>query len=120
MAENQTVLLTHGDSVDSVSDKLTVSAFSSNDIVAALFHEPLRIYAVQFHPEVDLTPQGKQMLSNFLFEIAQLTPNFTMISRQSECIKYIKEKVGSSKVLVSLNLSCIIVESSCIKPDLKF
>lgn len=76
---------------------------SSNDIVAGIFNEVLRIYGVQFHPEVDLTPQGKQMLSNFLFEIAHLTPNFTLVSRKDDCIKYIKEKVGNNKVLVSFS-----------------
>lgn len=73
---------------------------SSNDIIAAIYNDQLRIYGVQFHPEVDLTVNGKQMFSNFLFKICGLTSNFTIQSRKDECIKYIKERVGSSKVLV--------------------
>lgn len=101
MARAQSVLLTHGDSLDRVCDTFKTSAMSSNDIVAGIYNEQLRIYGVQFHPEVDLTQNGKAMLSNFLFEIARVRPNYTMQNRKEECIKYVREKVGSSKVLVS-------------------
>lgn len=78
-----------------------VSGVSQSDLVTSIYHEQLRIYGVQFHPEVDLTPNGKQMISNFLFEISKLSPNFTMAGRKEECIKYIRDKVGNNKVLVS-------------------
>lgn len=48
----QTVLLTHGDSVDRLGDRLRVGARSHSDIVAAIYNEQLRLYGVQFHPEV--------------------------------------------------------------------
>lgn len=96
----QTVLLTHGDSIEHVCDKFKICATSSTDIIAGIFNEQARIYGVQFHPEVDLTPQGKKIFSNFLFDIARLSPSYTMSSRKDECIRYIREKVGSSKVLL--------------------
>lgn len=52
LTQVQTVLLTHGDSIDRLGTKLKVSAYSSNRIVAAVYNEQLRIYGVQFHPEV--------------------------------------------------------------------
>lgn len=100
MSRTQTVLLTHGDSLERIGDNLKVGGRSGSNIIAAIYHESLRLYGVQFHPEVDLTICGKQMLQNFLFEICGLTPNFTMGSRKEECVKYIKDKVGSNKVLV--------------------
>ncbi|XP_058980582.1 GMP synthase [glutamine-hydrolyzing] isoform X2 [Musca domestica] len=100
LSRTQTVLLTHGDSVERVGDKLKVGGRSSSNIVTAIYNDLLKIYGVQFHPEVDLTVCGKQIFTNFLFEICGLTPNFTMGSRKEECIKYIKEKVGNNKVLV--------------------
>ncbi|EDV31028.2 uncharacterized protein Dana_GF15152 [Drosophila ananassae] len=100
LSRTQSVLLTHGDSVERVGDTLKVGGWSTNRIVTAIYNEVLRIYGVQFHPEVDLTINGKQMLSNFLYEICELTPNFTMGSRKEECIRYIREKVGSNKVLL--------------------
>ena len=55
---------------------------------------------MQFHPEVDLTTNGKQMLKNFLFEICALKGTFTMQSREQECIEYIRSFVGKNKVLM--------------------
>lgn len=64
-------------------------------------NEQKKLYGTQFHPEVDLTEGGVEMLRNFLFEIAECTSNFTVQSRQQDCINEIKEKVNKSKVLVS-------------------
>ncbi|CAO1366238.1 unnamed protein product [Diamesa hyperborea] len=100
LSQTQTVLLTHGDSLERVAEKFKTSATSSAGIIAGIYNQQDRIYGVQFHPEVDLTVHGKQMLSNFLFEIARLSANFTMQSRKDECIRYIREKVGTSKVLL--------------------
>lgn len=96
----QSVLLTHGDSVQKVGERFRVGAQSSNHIIAAIYNEQLRLYGVQFHPEVDLTPKGKQMLSNFLFDIAGLSKSYTLKSRRDTCVQHIKETVGDSKVLV--------------------
>ncbi|XP_049703918.2 GMP synthase [glutamine-hydrolyzing] isoform X1 [Helicoverpa armigera] len=96
----QPVLLTHGDSVQKVGERFRVGAQSSNHLIAAIYNEQMRLYGVQFHPEVDLTPKGKQMLSNFLFDIAGLSRSFTLRSRREACIHYIRETVGDNKVLV--------------------
>ncbi|XP_041981853.1 GMP synthase [glutamine-hydrolyzing] isoform X2 [Aricia agestis] len=96
----QPVLLTHGDSVQKVGERFRVGAQSSNHVIAAIYNEQMRLYGVQFHPEVDLTPKGKQMLSNFLFDIAGLSRSFTLRSRRDSCMQYIRETVGDNKVLV--------------------
>lgn len=96
----QDVLLTHGDSITQTGDRLKMIAISSSQVIAAIANTDLRIYGVQFHPEVDITTNGQQMLSNFLIEIAGIAPSFTIECRQESCIKYIRESVGSSKVLV--------------------
>lgn len=101
MMKQQTVLLTHGDSIEKLGANLTVAALSENKIVAAIYNESLKIYGVQFHPEVDLTRKGKQMLYNFLIEICGLAPSFTMFCRKEGCIKYIRDKVSDKKVIVS-------------------
>lgn len=102
LQQSQDALLTHGDSIEQICDKFKVSARSSTNIIAGIYNEQARIYGVQFHPEVDLTTNGQKMLSNFLFEIARLTPSFTMANRKEECIRYIRETVGNSKVLVRI------------------
>jgi GMP synthase (glutamine-hydrolysing) len=93
------VLLTHGDSVDRVAECFRTTARSSN-FIAAIASDKLNLYGVQFHPEVDLTSNGKTMLHNFLFGIAGLTGNYTLRDRQAQCIQYISETVGNNKVLL--------------------
>uniref|UniRef100_A0A2M3Z059 GMP synthase (glutamine-hydrolyzing) n=1 Tax=Anopheles braziliensis TaxID=58242 RepID=A0A2M3Z059_9DIPT len=122
LQRSQKVLLTHGDSIDRVGSRLKVGAYSSNRIVAAIYNEQLRIYGVQFHPEVDLTENGKTMLSNFLTVIAGLQPNFTMRSREEECIAYIREHVGNSKVLLLVSggvdsTVCAALLRHALKPE---
>lgn len=69
--------------------------------LSGIANEQKKLYGTQFHPEVDLTERGMDMLRNFLFEIAGCSSNFTVQNRQMSCIREIKEKVDKSKVLVS-------------------
>jgi GMP synthase (glutamine-hydrolysing) len=94
----QDVLMSHGDSVNKVASGFRVVAMSG-DIVAAIADDERRIYGVQFHPEVDLTDSGKEMLSNFLFNVANLEPTYTLEDRLQESIRYIQETVGDRQVL---------------------
>lgn len=95
----QKVLLTHGDSIEKLAEGFQVVA-KSPSVVAAIANYKLRLYGVQFHPEVQLTADGKMMLKNFLFDIAGLTGNFTMDSREVEAIQSIRDTVSNSKVLL--------------------
>lgn len=99
LEKEQVVLLTHGDSIDRVADNFRTTAKSSN-FIAAIASDKMNLYGVQFHPEVDLSTNGKTMLHNFLFGVAGLTGNFTLRGREAECIQYIRETVGSNKVLL--------------------
>jgi len=99
LAVKQQVLLTHGDSIDKVADGFKVVG-SSGSIVAAIANDKTRVYGVQFHPEVDLTENGSTMMRNFLYEIGGLSGTYTLQSRELGCISYIKELVGSNKVLM--------------------
>ncbi|XP_054713979.1 GMP synthase [glutamine-hydrolyzing]-like isoform X2 [Uloborus diversus] len=97
--KEEMVLLTHADSVDKIADTFKVTAKSGHHI-AAIANEKLKIYGVQFHPEVDLTTKGKLIMKNFLYNISGLSGTFTMQSRETECIEYIKKHVGKNKVLM--------------------
>lgn len=82
---------------------MSVSMFCLSGIA----NEQKKLYGTQFHPEVDLTERGMEMLRNFLFEIAACTNNFTVQNRQQSCINDIREKVDKSKVLVSKTTLCV-------------
>lgn len=64
-------------------------------------NESKKLYGAQFHPEVGLTENGKVILKNFLYDIAGCSGTFTVQNRELECIREIRERVGTSKVLVS-------------------
>ncbi|XP_014741596.1 PREDICTED: GMP synthase [glutamine-hydrolyzing] [Sturnus vulgaris] len=100
LQKEELVLLTHGDSVDKVADGFKVVAQSGN-IIAGIANESKKLYGAQFHPEVSLTVNGKMILKNFLYDIAGCSGTFTVQNRELQCIQDIKDKVGSSKVLVS-------------------
>ncbi|XP_052760059.1 GMP synthase [glutamine-hydrolyzing]-like [Mya arenaria] len=101
LEEEQDVLLTHGDSVENVAEGFTTVA-KSGDIVAAIANEEKKLYGVQFHPEVDLSTNGKQIMENFL-TLAGCHFSFTMASREMECLEYIKQTAGSHKILMLLS-----------------
>lgn len=102
LAKNEDVLMTHGDSVDQVGQGFEVIA-ESDGIVAAIENSQKQIYGVQFHPEVDLTTNGKKIIANFLFDIAGFSPSFTIENRQLKAIEYIQKVVGSKKVLILIS-----------------
>lgn len=95
----QAVLMTHGDTVEKVADGFTVTALSDG-FIAALENPERQLYAVQFHPEVDLTQNGQKMFARFLFDIAGLEPTFTLEDREAKAITEIQEKIGTGKALV--------------------
>ncbi|KAL4121468.1 hypothetical protein QTP88_013978 [Uroleucon formosanum] len=102
LSKTQSVLLTHGDHVVKVADTFKVIA-TSNNMVAAIGNDTKKMYGLQFHPEVNLTEQGTQILKSFLYDVAGLAGSYTVKSREQECIKYIRDQVGQSKVLVLLS-----------------
>jgi GMP synthase (glutamine-hydrolysing) len=95
----QHVLMSHGDSVAELAPGFTMAA-RSGDVMAAIYHDALKIYGVQFHPEVDLTANGKPVLENFLMRICGLTGNYLLEDRIQTAIDKIREKVQDEKILV--------------------
>ncbi|MCK5062897.1 MAG: glutamine-hydrolyzing GMP synthase, partial [Candidatus Aenigmarchaeota archaeon] len=99
LGKDQEVLLTHGDSIGSVASGFRVIA-SSDGIVVGIENSGKKLYGLQFHPEVDLTENGKEMLRNFLYNISGLSGSYTMEDREKKAIEYICDTVGDKKVLV--------------------
>ncbi|XP_060522607.1 GMP synthase [glutamine-hydrolyzing] [Cylas formicarius] len=119
--KKQEVLLTHGDSIEKIADNFR-SIAQSQAFCAGIYNEKMHLYGVQFHPEVDLTPNGKTIFRNFLFDICGLTGNFTIAGRELECIKYIKETVGNNKVLLLVSggvdsTVCAALLYKALKPE---
>lgn len=95
---------------------------NSPSFVAAICNEKMNIFGIQFHPEVDLTVNGSKIYENFLFGIIGLSGSFTAKSRENECLQYLKESVGSSKVLVLVSggvdsTVCAALLYKALKPE---
>jgi GMP synthase (glutamine-hydrolysing) len=91
LAPEETVWMSHGDSVTALPEGFEEIGVSSSERGpahrnAAIAHEGLRRYGFQFHPEVDDTPHGEQMLRNFVLGICGCRPDWTMdlFSREEE------------------------------------
>jgi len=95
----QSVLLTHGDSITKVGEDFTIVA-SSGNFVAGIENSTKNLYGLQFHPEVDLTMNGKKMFQNFLYNIAGLKGSYTLRDREQQSIEEIRSIVKDKKVLV--------------------
>merc|ERR1719436_2368596 len=81
LESKQRVLLTHGDTVQTVASGFKTIA-RSGALCAGIGCEERKLYGVQFHPEVDLTDNGMAMLRNFLFGVCELQGLFTPTSRE--------------------------------------
>jgi len=80
-----------------------VLAHTGNSPYASIRHRERPFFAVQFHPEVIHTPQGKAILANFVFRIAKCQPTWTMRSFVESSVARIREQVGDGRVLCGLS-----------------
>ena len=97
------VWMSHGDKVDTLPGVFRVLAHTGNSPYAAIRHRERPFFAVQFHPEVVHTPQGKAILANFVFRIAKCQAAWTMRSFVESSVARIREQVGDGRVLCGLS-----------------
>ncbi len=99
----QTVWMSHRDSVTAPPTGARVVAGSASTPIAA-FEEPARaLYGVQFHPEVVHTPHGTEVLKNFLYGVASAPPAWTPAAVIEEQVARIRSQVGLGRVLCALS-----------------
>ncbi|GAB6096861.1 glutamine-hydrolyzing GMP synthase [Desulfatiferula olefinivorans] len=95
--------MSHGDSITDLPEGFAVTASTANTRVAAVSCPERRLYGLQFHPEVEHTLKGRDILSNFLFTICGCRQSWTMKSFAEQAIEDIKKTVGDKKVILGLS-----------------
>ncbi|MDH3629402.1 MAG: glutamine-hydrolyzing GMP synthase, partial [Acidobacteriota bacterium] len=100
---SQNVWASHADRVLRLADGFEVTAASDAAPFAAVENTDRALYGVQFHPEVVHTQQGKEILHNFLFEIAGCSGEWSLKSFVEQAIEAIREQVGDERVVCGLS-----------------
>ena len=132
----QSVWMSHRDSVTAPPAGARVTASSPAAAIAA-FEAPERaLYGVQFHPEVVHTPHGQDLLKNFLYDVADAPPAWTPAAVIEEQVERIRAQVGRERVLCALSggvvsavaallvhkavgdqLTCVFVDHGLLRKD---
>jgi GMP synthase (glutamine-hydrolysing) len=95
--------MSHGDSIGALPAGFVITASTANTPVAAAEDVKRNFYALQFHPEVVHTKEGKKMLANFLFEICHCKKSWSMKSFVAHTVEEIRKQIGSEKVILGLS-----------------
>ena len=129
------VWMSHGDTITAIPDGFEVIG-STKDVKNAAFWNQKDIWAVQFHPEVYHTLQGKTLLKNFVVDICGSKQDWSAASFVETTVKEIKEQVGNDRVILGLsggvdssvaavllnkaigkNLTCIFVDHGMLRKN---
>ena len=95
--------MSHGDYMAKVPEGFTLTAHSAACPNVAIADEKRGFYGVQYHPEVNHTENGLQMIRNFLYEVCGAKGDWTMGDYLKTAVQQIREKVGDGKVLLALS-----------------
>lgn len=101
--KESTCWMSHTYFVDKMPEGFVKTAYSANCPTGAMENVEKKLYGVQFHPEVLHTPRGRDILSNFLFDICSCSGDWKISSFVEHSIQAIREKVGDKKVLCALS-----------------
>ena len=132
----QQVWMSHGDQVSNISEDFIALAHTDTCPFAAVKHNSLPIYGIQFHPEVTHSPEGGELLKNFLINICGLTGTWKLGDFADETIVRIREQVGNKRVICGLSggvdssvvaallykaigdqLACILVDNGLLRKN---
>jgi GMP synthase (glutamine-hydrolysing) len=100
--DREQVWMSHGDHVSRIAPGFEVYGTSPRAPYAITADLSRNFYAVQFHPEVHHTPNGKTLYENFV-RLAGFKGDWTMAAYRDEAIRQIREQVGDAKVICGLS-----------------
>jgi GMP synthase (glutamine-hydrolysing) len=130
------VWMSHGDRIEVLPPGFHSMAYTENSPLAVMGNEEGTYFGIQFHPEVVHTPQGAEILKNFVFGVCKAEGDWTPVNFVSDAIERIKTRVGDGKVICALSggvdsmvvaalihraigdqLTCIFVDNGLMRKD---
>ncbi|KNF09581.1 GMP synthase [Gottschalkia purinilytica] len=128
--------MSHTDFIDSLPKGFEVLAKTDSCPVAAMRDKDRNLYAVQFHPEVEHTERGREIINNFIYKVCKLSPSWDMGHFAKETIESLKEQIGDKKAICALsggvdssvaavlvhkaigsNLTCVFVDHGLLRKN---
>ena len=135
-SNNNDCLMSHTDLVEELPEGFENIGSTSHCPNAAMQNIEKNFYGIQFHPEVNHTNKGTEIIKNFLYNICGCSGTWKMSSFAEETVKFIKEKIGDKKALCALsggvdssvaaalinkaigkNLTCIFVDHGLLRKN---
>ncbi len=129
-------LMSHTDFVSKVPEGFKVIGKTTTCPTAAMENAEKKLYGIQFHPEVNNTVNGTNIIKNFLFNVCGCSGDWKMSSFVEESVKNLREKIGDKKALCALsggvdssvaavllhkaigkNLTCIFVDHGLLRKN---
>ena len=95
--------MSHGDYMEKVPEGFALTARSAACPNVAIADEARGFYGVQFHPEVNHTQHGTDMIRNFLYEVCHAAGDWTMEDYKRTAVAALREKIGDGRVLLALS-----------------
>ncbi len=95
--------MSHTDYISEIPKGFEITAYSESCPCAAYENKEKKLYAVQFHPEVNHTQKGQEMLRNFLYNVCGCKGDWVMSDFAKRSIETLKNKIGDKKVLCALS-----------------
>ncbi len=133
---DSSIWMSHTDYIKEVPKGFEITAITDTCPVAVMENSKNKLYGVQFHPEVEHTDFGRDVITNFLFGICNCKADWTMSNFANEQIALVKKQVGNKRVLCALsggvdssvaavlvhkaigdNLTCIFVDHGLLRKD---
>jgi GMP synthase (glutamine-hydrolysing) len=130
------VWMSHADTIASIPGQYEIIASTASVKVAAFKERNKKVYAIQFHPEVTHSLEGKNLLRNFVIHICGCAQDWTSDQFAESTIEGLKKKLGNDKVVMALsggvdstvaatlihkaigkNLYCIFVDNGLLRKD---
>lgn len=104
LSDKEIALMSHTDRVTMLPEGFVRTAHSADCETAAMENKEKKLYAVQFHPEVEHTPNGKKLLHNFIYKVCLAKGDYTMSDFIEKQVEAVRAQVGEGeRVLLALS-----------------